>query len=73
MSFNLTPNIFNVNKRWKKLKVRSRMGNLEKLATLGTRHKTKSNKTKNTTQKAKTNEQHGPYQKLGLNPCARKT
>ena len=36
MSFNLTSNIFNVNKRQKKLKGRSRMGNPEKLATLGT-------------------------------------
>ena len=43
------------------------MDNQEKLATLGTQEKT--NKTKNSTQKTKIDEHHGP-QKLGVNPGA---
>jgi hypothetical protein len=38
-----------------------------------TRHRTKSNKIKNKTQKAKKNEQHGHYQKLEVNPCVHNT
>ena len=80
MSFNLRPNIFNVSKRQKKKKGRSRNGNPEKLATLSTqdtglsRTKQTKNKQKHTHRKLKQkHEQHGPYQKLGLNPGARKT
>jgi len=36
-----------------------------------TRHKTKANKTKNTTQNTKIDEQHGPHQKPRVNPGAR--
>jgi hypothetical protein len=36
-----------------------------------TRYKTKTNKTKNITQKIKKDEQHRPRQKLGVNPGAR--
>jgi len=38
-----------------------------------TRHSTKTNKTQkhNTTTENYKNEQHGPHQKPGVNPCAR--
>jgi hypothetical protein len=41
------------------------MDNPETLATLGTRHSTKTNKTKNTTQETKKDEQQWPHPKTG--------
>jgi hypothetical protein len=46
------------------------MNNAETQATLDTRHKVKTNKTKNTTQKTKKDEQHGPPPINGMNSGA---
>ena len=54
-----------INKRWRKPKGQSSMDNPERHATLGIRHRTKTNKhQKHSTQNYK-DEQHGPHQKQG--------
>ena len=47
------------------------MNNRETLATIDTRHKTKTNKTKNTSQKTKNMSNVDSTNKTGVNPGAR--
>ena len=61
-------NFTSISKRQRKLKGQPRTDNPETQATLSTRHRMKTNKTKNTTQKTKKMSNTNPPNKTGMNP-----